>query len=51
VDCLSQGLRPDAVTAADGLTALQICEAEEKSVRRSACIKLRPVAGASNATD
>ncbi|HEY5913237.1 MAG TPA: Gfo/Idh/MocA family oxidoreductase [Verrucomicrobiae bacterium] len=33
VDCAVNGKRPSIVTAQDGLTALEICEAEEKSVR------------------
>jgi predicted dehydrogenase len=44
VDCMARGLRPEVVTATDGLTALQICEAEEKSVRSGAYIKLRGAA-------
>jgi predicted dehydrogenase len=33
VDCARKGVRPSVVTAVDGVSALQICEAEEKSVR------------------
>jgi predicted dehydrogenase len=33
VDCVSGGVRPKVVTAEDAVTALEICEAEEKSVR------------------
>ena len=33
VDCARFGKRPTTVTALDGVTALEICEAEEKSVR------------------
>jgi predicted dehydrogenase len=33
VDCVLHGKRPEIVTAADGLRALEICEAEERSVR------------------
>ena len=33
VDCARQGKKPVIVTARDGLSALEICEAEEKSVR------------------
>jgi predicted dehydrogenase len=33
VSCAQKGLRPSTVTAADGLSALEICEAEEKSVK------------------
>lgn len=32
VSCAQTGQRPSTVTAADGLSALEICEAEEKSV-------------------
>ncbi len=33
VDCVQGGVRPRVVTAADGLSALEICEAEETSVK------------------
>jgi predicted dehydrogenase len=33
VGCISQNLAPKIVAARDGLTALEICEAEEKSIR------------------
>jgi predicted dehydrogenase len=33
VDCVHAGKRPTVVTARDGFTALQICEAEEKSLK------------------
>lgn len=33
VDCVAQRRRPAMVTARDGVTALEICEAEEKSIR------------------
>jgi predicted dehydrogenase len=33
VDCVRTGRAPAVVTARDGLTALQICEAEERAVR------------------
>jgi predicted dehydrogenase len=33
VDCVTRGKRPEIVTALDAVTALEICEAEEKSVR------------------
>jgi len=33
VDCARQGKQPSVVTARDGLSALEICEAEEKSVK------------------
>jgi predicted dehydrogenase len=35
-DCVARGVRPEVVTAQDALTTLQICEAEEKSVRAGA---------------
>jgi predicted dehydrogenase len=40
VDCVRSGRRPAIVTARDGLTALEICEAEEKSVRTGAVVRL-----------
>ncbi len=40
VDCAVQGKRPAIVTAQDGLTALEICEAEEKSVRTGQVVRL-----------
>jgi predicted dehydrogenase len=40
VDCVARGERPSVVTAQDGLTALEICAAEEKSVRTGAVVKL-----------
>jgi predicted dehydrogenase len=33
VDCVKAGRRPSVVTAHDGFTALEICEAEEKSLK------------------
>ncbi len=33
VECVRTGTRPSVVTARDGLSALEICEAEERSVR------------------
>jgi predicted dehydrogenase len=33
VECVRQNKRPGIVTAGDGLTALELCEAEEESVR------------------
>jgi len=33
VDCVARGRKPEMVTARDAVTALEICEAEEKSVR------------------
>ena len=35
VTCAAAGTRPQVVTAQDGLSALEICEAEERSVRSS----------------
>ena len=40
VDCIRQGRRPAIVTAQDGYTALQICEAEEKSIRTGSVVTL-----------
>ena len=40
VDCVAHRRAPKIVTATDALTALQICEAEEKSVRRGAPVRL-----------
>ena len=40
VDCIAQGRPPETVTAQDGLTALEICEAEEQSVRSGALVSL-----------
>lgn len=40
VDCVARGERPQIVTAQDALTALEICEAEEKSIRRGVIVKL-----------
>ena len=40
VDCAICGRRPTVVTAQDGVTALEICAAEEKSVRTGAVVKL-----------
>ena len=33
VECVASGQRPEIVTGQDGLTALEICEAEEQSLR------------------
>jgi predicted dehydrogenase len=33
VDCVARGRQPETVTAKDGVTALEICEAEEASLR------------------
>jgi predicted dehydrogenase len=40
VDCVAQGIKPSVVTAQDGLTALEICAAEEKSVRTGSVVQL-----------
>lgn len=40
VDCIANGRAPQVVTARDGLTALEICEAEEQSIRTGAVVKL-----------
>jgi len=40
VECVAKGQRPAVVTARDGVTALEICEAEEQSIRTGALIKL-----------
>lgn len=40
VDCVAQGRVPQVVTARDGVTALEICEAEEQSIRTGAVVKL-----------
>ena len=40
VNCVARSIKPALVTAQDGLTALQICAAEEKSVRTRSIVKL-----------
>ena len=40
VDCVMRGKRPEIVTARDAVTALEICEAEEKSVRSGRLVKI-----------
>ncbi len=40
VDCVARGVRPNVVTARDGVTALAICEAEAKSVRTGRVVKV-----------
>jgi len=40
VQCAQQGQAPTTVTAQDGLTALEICEAEEESVKSGAVVAL-----------
>lgn len=40
VECVGNGTPPAVVTGRDGLTALEICEAEERSVRTGAVVKV-----------
>jgi predicted dehydrogenase len=40
VECARRGGRPATVTAQDGLSALEICEAEEQSVRTGQVVRL-----------
>jgi predicted dehydrogenase len=40
LDCITRGKRPTVVTPQDGATALEICVAEETSVRTGAVVKL-----------
>lgn len=40
VDCVGDGTTPDIVTASDGVAALEICEAEEQSIRTGAVVPL-----------
>jgi predicted dehydrogenase len=40
IDCVANGRPPQVVTAHDGVTALEICEAEETSIRTGSLIKL-----------
>ena len=40
IDCVARGERPTVVTPQDGATALEICAAEEKSVRTGKVVKL-----------
>ena len=40
VNCVCEGKRPTVVTARDGLGALEICEAEEQSVKTGAVVRL-----------
>lgn len=40
VDCVAKRQAPTVVTALDGVTALEICEAEERSIRSGAPVKL-----------
>lgn len=41
VDCVARGIPPSVVTVQDGLTALEICAAEEKSVRCGSPVRIR----------
>lgn len=45
VDCVANGRPPQIVTAQDGVTALEICEAEESSVRSARVVTLQSRAG------
>lgn len=40
VDCIGKNSPPETVTVRDALTALEICEAEEKSIRNNCYIKI-----------
>ena len=40
LECVAQGRPPQVVTGQDGLVALEICEAEEKSIRTGQPVKL-----------
>ena len=40
VDCVAHGVKPSVVTPEDGLTALEICAAEEKSIRTGRIVKI-----------
>ncbi len=40
VECVQNGRRPTIVTARDGLTALEICEAEEQSLKTGTVVRL-----------
>jgi predicted dehydrogenase len=40
LQCVQNGKAPAIVTAHDGLTALEICEAEEESVRSGKVVRL-----------
>jgi predicted dehydrogenase len=40
IECVAGGEKPSVVTAIDGLTALEICEAEEQSIRSGQLVKL-----------
>jgi predicted dehydrogenase len=40
VDCVARGRKPEIVTPRDAVTALEICEAEENSVRTQRLVKI-----------
>jgi len=40
LDCVANGRRPEVVTARDGVTALEICEAEEHSIRTGSVVRV-----------
>ena len=40
VDCIRQGTKPTIVTAQDGLSAVEICEAEERSIQTGQSVKI-----------
>jgi predicted dehydrogenase len=40
VECVASGCRPSIVTARDGVSALEICEAEEKSLRSGLVVNI-----------
>jgi predicted dehydrogenase len=40
LECVAHGRPPQVVTGQDGMTALEICEAEEKSVRTGSVVEL-----------
>lgn len=42
ISAIQSGQAPTVVTAADGLSAVEICEAEEKSVQTGAVVQLQP---------
>jgi predicted dehydrogenase len=40
IECVRNGKAPDIVTAQDGLSAIEICEAEDKSIKTGAVVRL-----------
>jgi predicted dehydrogenase len=40
LECIETGRPPSVVTAADGLSAVEICEAEERSVQSGQWVSL-----------